>query len=58
MAIIKQAKNIRITVRGNYTAYFGTLIKTAEKLNVEATKGNLTLNSNKKIVANSNSKNN
>jgi hypothetical protein len=51
MAITKQAKNITIIVKGEYNLYVGgKLEKVANKINIEATQGNLTLNCNKKII--------
>jgi hypothetical protein len=55
MAIIKQAKNITIIVKSDYNLTVGgKLEKIAEKINVEAKKGNLILASNKKIVSDGN----
>lgn len=52
MAIIKQAKNIQIKVTEAYQLIVGgKLEKSANKLNFEATKGNLNLTSGKKIIA-------
>lgn len=52
MAITKRAKNIEIKVVENYQLIVkGKLEKNANKLNFEATKGNLNLVSGKKIVA-------
>ena len=57
MAIIKNAKNMTIIVNNNYNLNVGgKLEKIAEKINVEATKGNLVLASNKKIVSKDNAK--
>jgi UDP-2,3-diacylglucosamine pyrophosphatase LpxH len=51
MAITKQAKNINILVKGDYNLIVGgKLEKVANKMNIEATNGNLTLISNKKII--------
>lgn len=50
MAIIKQAKNIRINVKNNYTSVSGSLTETADSITIEATDGNLTLASNKKVI--------
>lgn len=54
MAINKQAKNITINVKNKYVSYSGNLTKTTKRLNVESVNENLSLNSNKKIVANGN----
>ena len=55
MAINKQANKMTIKVNHDYNLHVGgTLEKIANKMNVEATKGNLELASNKKIVANGN----
>lgn len=52
MAITKQAKKMTIKVTDTYQLYVGgKLIKSANKLNFEATKGNLNLITGKKIVA-------
>jgi len=52
MAIIKQAKNIQIKVIDTYRLIVGgKLEKESNKLNFEATKGNLNLVSGKKIIA-------
>jgi hypothetical protein len=51
MAIIKQAKNIQIKVIDTYQlSVGGKLQKRANKLNFEATKGDLNLVSGKKIL--------
>nr|WP_315239268.1 hypothetical protein [uncultured Flavobacterium sp.] len=50
MAINKTAKNIYIKVNGAYTISAGTFIETANKITITATKGNLNLISNKKII--------
>lgn len=55
MAIRKNAKNMTITVKNDYNLTVGgKLEKIAEKINVEAKKGNLVLSSNKKIVSDGN----
>ena len=55
MAINITAKNIIIKVKNDYNLYVGgKLEKITNKMNVEATKGNLDLISNKKITANGN----
>lgn len=57
MAIRKQAKNMTITVKSEYNLTVGgKLEKIAEKINVEAKKGNLILASNKKIISKDNAK--
>ena len=50
MAIIKKAKNITIKVNKDYTLIAGTITEIADKITVTATKGNLTLSSNKKVI--------
>ncbi|MDV6167378.1 hypothetical protein R1T16_03010 [Flavobacterium sp. DG1-102-2] len=55
MAIIKKADNIKITVTKDYNLTVGgKLEKVANKMNVEATAGNLLFISNKKIVTDGN----
>ncbi len=55
MAIRKQAKNMTITVDSDYKLIVGgKLEKLAQKINVEATRENLILASNKKIVSDGN----
>lgn len=57
MAIIKQAKNMTITVTEEYLLMVGgKLEKTASKINVESTKENLVMSSNKKIITQSDKK--
>ncbi len=57
MAIRKTAKNMTIMVKSDYNLTVGgKLEKIAEKINVEAKKGNLILASNKKIVSTGNKK--
>jgi hypothetical protein len=57
MAIIKQAKNMTITVTEEYLLMVGgKLEKTAGKINVESTKENLVMSSNKKIITQSDKK--
>ncbi|KAF2336832.1 hypothetical protein [Flavobacterium daemonense] len=52
MAITKRAKNISIKVTdAHQLSVGGKLIKSANKLNFEAIKGNLSLISGKKIMA-------
>lgn len=51
MAIIKKSMNMIIDVRTNYKLKVGgKLEKIASRINVEATMGNLSLISNKKII--------
>lgn len=50
MAIIKKAKNITIKVNKDYTLVAGAITEIADKITITATKGNLTLSSNKKII--------
>ena len=50
MAIIKKAKNMYIAVRGTHTVIAGTIMETADKITITATKENLTLGSNKKVI--------
>jgi len=52
MAIVKQAKSIRLRIKNNYTSVSGKYTEQTEKLIIDATSGNLTLNCNKKIVSN------
>ena len=55
MGIVKRAKNMTINVKSDYNLTVGgTLEKIANKMNVETLKNNLTLISNKKIVADGN----
>lgn len=55
MAIRKNAKNISIRVSNNYNLTVGgKLEKIADEIFVYATRKNLTLASNKKIVSNGN----
>lgn len=55
MAVRKSAKNITIKVQNKYNLIVGgKLEKIAEKINVEATKENMVLASNKKIVSKGN----
>lgn len=54
MAIIKQARNINIRVKNNSVIMARKITETAEIIIVDATKENLILNSNKKIIANGN----
>lgn len=50
MAIIKKAKNISIKVNKNYIVVAGTITEFAEKITLTATKDNLILSSNKKVI--------
>ncbi|MFC3158885.1 hypothetical protein SAMN05443633_10762 [Chryseobacterium arachidis] len=55
MAIRKTAKNITIKVHDSYQLTVGKKAeKIAQKINAEATKGNLVLASNKKIMSHGN----
>lgn len=57
MGIIKQAKNITVKVDSEYLLIVGgKLEKNANRINIEATKENLILNSNKKIIVQSGKK--
>ena len=49
MAIIKQAKNIKIIVNKHYNVKAGTLNEISNSINIESFKENLSLNSNKKV---------
>lgn len=49
MAIIKQAKNIRVKVNADYFLKAGKVIEISEKINIESYKENLSLNSNKVV---------
>lgn len=51
MAIIKQAKNIKIKVQSDYNLQVkGKIQKVADRVNIEATSSDLVLASNKKVV--------
>lgn len=54
MAIIKQAKNIHITIKKADIIYAGNFIMTAKKVTIEATESNLQFNSAKKIKVDGN----
>ncbi|MBS7231179.1 hypothetical protein KHA90_09085 [Flavobacterium psychroterrae] len=54
MAIIKQAKNITVTIAKNHFVMAGEIERTAETTKIVATYGNIELNSVKKIVKNGN----
>ncbi|GHT68255.1 hypothetical protein AGMMS50239_32960 [Bacteroidia bacterium] len=56
MAIIKQAENIRLNIKSNYTSVSEKFTEQAENLIVDATAKDLTLNCTKKIVSNGNKK--
>nr|WP_294924762.1 hypothetical protein [uncultured Flavobacterium sp.] len=49
MAINKTAKNLYIRIKDNYLTQSQTFLETSEKIEIVATKGNLILNSNKKV---------
>ncbi len=49
MAINKSAKNLYVTIDNKYYSISKTFIETSEKVEIVATKDNLTLVSNKKI---------
>lgn len=49
MAINKTATNITVKLKDSYISTSGKLIKTAESVNIESTKDNLSLVSNMKI---------
>lgn len=54
MAIYKICKNRKVIVNNEYTLIVGgTLTKISNQSNIEATTGNLTLISNKKIISQS-----
>ncbi|AZA77454.1 hypothetical protein EG347_07985 [Chryseobacterium sp. G0186] len=52
MAIVKQAKNIKVAVNKDYTVQAGHINEVSNKINVESFKENLSLNSNKKVEQN------
>lgn len=54
MAIIKNAKNIRIGLFNKHTTITARFEETAEKLTMDATKKNLTLISYKKVKSHGN----
>ncbi|MCD0476596.1 hypothetical protein LPB87_19555 [Flavobacterium sp. EDS] len=55
MAIYKISKNRKVMVKNNYNLVVGgKLTKITNQFNIEATTGNLTLISNKKITADGN----
>lgn len=49
MAIIKQAKNIKVAVNKDYVVQGGHINEISNKINIESFKENLSLNSNKKV---------
>lgn len=49
MAIIKQAKNIHITIKKADVIFTGNFTMTAKKVTIEASEDNLEFNSSKKI---------
>ncbi|WP_164998691.1 hypothetical protein [Flavobacterium sp. 140616W15] len=54
MAIYKICKNRKVTVNNEYTLIVGGILtKITNQSNIEATTGNLTLISNKKIISQS-----
>lgn len=54
MGIIKQAKNITVTIAKKHIVMAGEIERTAETMKIVATYGNIELNSVKKIVKNGN----
>ena len=50
MAITKTAKNMTITIKNNYLSISKTFEETAEVVDILATKGNVKLISNKKVI--------
>ncbi|MNY52261.1 hypothetical protein D3C86_1879120 [compost metagenome] len=50
MAINKTAKNLYVRIKGNYISESKIFLETAEKIEIVATKENLKLISNKKIL--------
>jgi hypothetical protein len=49
MAINKSAKNLNVKIKNNYICLVKEMEETSEKIEIVATKENLTLISNKKI---------
>lgn len=49
MAIRKTAKNLKIKIRENYICFAKTINEESDKVEIVATKRNLTLASNRKI---------
>lgn len=54
MAIVKRAKNIYAQIEKEYKAIIGSLLETSEELIVDSVEENMSLHSNKKIIANGN----
>lgn len=54
MGIIKQAKNLTITLMKEHIVMAGEIEKTADTMKIVATYGNIELNSVKKVVKNGN----
>ncbi len=53
MAITRQAKNYKVVVKNQYQAIIGgKLSKYADKIEIDATDGNIVLASNKKVISN------
>ncbi len=53
MAITRQAKNYKVVAKNKYQAIIGgKLSKYANQINIDATDGNITLASNKKVISN------
>jgi lipopolysaccharide assembly outer membrane protein LptD (OstA) len=52
MAITITAKNITITTKNKDVIMAGKIKESAEDIHIEATNGNINLNSQKKIIAN------
>ncbi|MCV9926741.1 hypothetical protein OIU83_03730 [Flavobacterium sp. LS1R49] len=50
MAINKTAKNLTIEIKNKYTCIAKTIYETTGKVEIVATKDNLTLVSNKKVI--------
>jgi hypothetical protein len=49
MVINKTEKNLYVTIKQNYVSQSKIFVETAEKVEIAATKENLTLSSNKKV---------
>lgn len=54
MAIIKQAKNIRLYIRKEYKCFGATVEETSKKIFVYSKDDDLVLSSNKKVITNGN----
>jgi hypothetical protein len=54
MAIIKQAKNVKVIVKGNFSVIATKIVKDADEIIIDATSKNLTFNGAKKIITNGN----